>query len=85
MKESDKTCIRCTFFRLDDEHGGVCRRDKSKNPDYPHMKADDRCESWRDCGQQYFIRLGWLKRRQAELQEERDALSPSAEEGSLSS
>lgn len=85
MKESDKICIRCTFYRLDDEHGGVCRKDKSKNPHYPHMKADDRCASWRDCGQQYFIRLGWLKRRQAELREESDALPPSAEEGKLSS
>jgi len=28
---------------------------------YPLKRNEDTCPSWRDCGQQYYIRLGWIK------------------------
>jgi len=45
---------------------GICRW-LSKQPETcrddlkQQVKADFSCEQWQDCGQQYYIRLGWLK------------------------
>jgi len=45
---------------------GICRRRGKENSS---MTADTQqevatsfsCEQWEDCGQQYYIRLGWIK------------------------
>lgn len=34
------------------------------------MKHDDLCERWKDSGQQYYIRVGWLKNAKAKQQPE---------------
>ena len=59
----DKKCLNCKFYRLDDIFSGRCRVDKATIPGdrLPLMKNDDSCSRWKDCGQQYYIRLGWIK------------------------
>ena len=54
-----KDCLHCKHYRLDDVNSGVCRLVKLEV--YPLKRNDDSCPSWRDCGQQYYIRLGWIK------------------------
>jgi len=59
----DKICLSCRHFRPVDAHRGKCRVDRStiEASDYPLMAHRDSCESWKDAGQQYFIRVGWVK------------------------
>lgn len=54
-----KDCLHCKHYRLDDIASGVCRVEKMDI--YPSKRNEDVCPSWRDCGQQYYIRLGWIK------------------------
>jgi hypothetical protein len=61
MNQVKKMCLSCRFFRLTDEMSGVCRVDKSTKDTYPMQLTTDCCEQWSDCGQQYYIRCGWLK------------------------
>jgi hypothetical protein len=35
----------------------------------PMVQADSSCEKWTDCGQTYFIRLGWIKNMGEEQEE----------------
>ena len=60
----DKSCLNCKNYRPEDEFTGRCRVDrKTLAPErYPLMRHTDVCERWQDCGQRYYIRLGWLKR-----------------------
>ena len=58
------TCLRCKFYKIEDIVSGVCRDQKKgsgNTPPRPMVKQDDTCEKWTDCGQQYYIRLGWIK------------------------
>ena len=60
----ESTCISCKFFRMKDAEGGVCRSEKNRTqPDgkKPAVEIGSSCEHWQDCGQQYYIRLGWIK------------------------
>jgi hypothetical protein len=41
----------------------------NRKAEKPMVKADNCCEQWRDCGQTYFIRLGWLKNLAADTDE----------------
>jgi hypothetical protein len=75
MKDHKNQCLRCKYFRLDNDRGGVCRVDRQLAPDYPHKDTKGTCGRWFDCGQQYYIRLGWLKRALAELPEEKSSES----------
>lgn len=59
-----KYCLSCKHFRLQDEMSGVCRVDKKENSALPMKLLDDICEKYKDCGQQYYIRKGWIKGRQ---------------------
>lgn len=59
-------CLSCKFFRLLDAGSGVCRVEKMDVADYPVKQTDEQCSRWRDCGQQYFIRIGWIKAQKAE-------------------
>ena len=70
---TDTTCIRCKFFRMKNSSKGTCRllsrRTEPKlNDREQQVKTDFSCEQWQDCGQQYYIRLGWIK-GQAEKEE----------------
>ena len=59
------TCMSCKFFKIEDPHSGFCRvltkGSGAKQAARPMVKQDDSCKNWEDCGQQYFIRLGWVK------------------------
>lgn len=66
MRGVKECCLSCKYFRLLDAEAGVCRVEKMAVTDYPVKQADERCDRWRDSGQQYFIRLGWIKARKAE-------------------
>ncbi len=59
----DKICLSCKHFRPVDAVSGKCRVDRSTTAAsvYPLMEHRDSCESWQDAGQQYYIRVGWVK------------------------
>lgn len=58
-----KKCLSCKFYRPDDEVTGRCRVDKGSvdHRPYPIMKHEDICDKWMDAGQNYYIRVGWVK------------------------
>lgn len=61
MKIVEKICLSCKFFRLQDPESGICRVDRDTDRDYPQKVKGDSCSRWLNCGQQYYIRLGWIK------------------------
>ncbi len=61
MWQVKKMCLSCRYYRLSDEMSGICRVDKSRKDAYPLKLHEDICELWSDCGQQYYIRTGWIK------------------------
>jgi hypothetical protein len=44
---------------------GICRvlpQNNSESPvARPSVKTTHSCKKWQDCGQQYYVRLGWIK------------------------
>lgn len=66
LKKIDKICLSCKHFRPVDEGTGKCRLNRATldQDEYPLMKHEDSCASWKDAGQQYYIRLGWVKNMQ---------------------
>ena len=62
---TDSSCIRCKFFRMQDSAKGICRVLPRKTDGLPAARPEvattHSCEKWQDCGQQYYIRLGWIK------------------------
>lgn len=68
----ESTCMRCKFYKIEDAMSGYCRVLVRETGDAkahrPMVKKDDTCEKWVDCGQQYYIRLGWLKSQSGEKQ-----------------
>jgi len=62
-KQYDKICLSCQHYHLVDERQGKCRLDKGRieKSEYPVRQHQDACGSWKDGGQQYFIRVGWIK------------------------
>lgn len=59
----EKVCLSCVNFRPQNTETGICRLDKSLNPDYPVKGHGENCEEWKTCGQQYYIRIGWVKKQ----------------------
>lgn len=57
----ERSCLNCKKFRLEDAQSGLCRVDKTVEH-YPMKSIKDCCEQWVDAGQQYYIRLGWIKK-----------------------
>lgn len=70
MKHLQKICLSCQNFRPKNTENGVCRLDKSLFPNYPVMKHNDTCTAWRTSGQQYYIRVGWLKKQLQQIESE---------------
>ncbi len=60
-------CMSCRYYRIEDEQQGRCRveakRTDGDSPEKAVVRHDHSCGEWVDCGQQYFIRIGWLKAR----------------------
>jgi hypothetical protein len=52
--------LSCRNFSLQETDSGVCKVVKGLMP-YPVKATDETCDRWLDCGQQYFIRTGWIK------------------------
>lgn len=67
MQNKQKICLCCKYFRLESVDAGLCRVEKNTDKNYPVMAKNDYCLQWRDCGQQYFIRLGWIRAKTSEL------------------
>ncbi len=70
----EKQCINCKFYKVEDEAGGFCRKsdikEKVAKENWPKVKTADVCGYWVDCGQNYYVRLGWL---QAQKKKEQDS------------
>ena len=62
-----RICLTCSFYRLEDRYSGRCRVGRGAVPvdAYPLVRHEDSCGKWKDAGQNYYIRRGWL-RKQAE-------------------
>ncbi len=58
---SEKNCLRCKFLRLRDGSGSLCRFGTAAGAPKTTVALDHYCPHWQDGGQQYYIRLGWLK------------------------
>lgn len=62
------TCMSCKFFKIEDTMSGYCRikvrETGGENNPQPMVGKGDTCASWADCGQQYYIRIGWVKSQQ---------------------
>ncbi len=58
-------CMSCKFYRVKTIIDGICRVAGSITSngiaEYPTVSAEHSCEQWVDSGQQYHIRLGWVK------------------------
>lgn len=65
MKSVMKNCLSCKYFRLETVDAGICRVMKNSDKNYPSKNQTDDCVEWKDCGQQYYIRLGWIKAQAA--------------------
>jgi hypothetical protein len=69
MNTIQKDCLHCKYYRLDGVHSGVCRLEKKGDGIYPVKQHGDSCPSWHNCGQQFYIRKGWIRaRKEAERQ-----------------
>ncbi len=68
MNSVKKICLSCKYFRLESVEQGLCRVDKDKEKKYPTKDKNDGCARWHNCGQQYYIRLGWIKAERAGVQ-----------------
>jgi hypothetical protein len=66
MKGVKEQCLSCKFYHLQAMDSGICRVDKGGGGgEYPAKQPEELCPKWRDSGQQYFIRVGWIKARKA--------------------
>lgn len=72
LNEKIPICLSCRFFRLEDVLSGLCRVDRSLKQ-YPMKLKDDSCAQWQECGQQYYIRTGWIK---SQLAKEEQGTAP---------
>ncbi|GBE12490.1 hypothetical protein BMS3Bbin14_01410 [bacterium BMS3Bbin14] len=58
-------CINCKFYKVKDALTGYCRvlikETGDKKAEQPMVRDHGSCPKWIDCGQQYHIRLGWIK------------------------
>lgn len=61
IDDSLQCCLRCNFFRLKSKTTGCCRKEKNSTGAYEQKGITDKCSFWQDCGQNYFIRKGWIK------------------------
>lgn len=66
----EPTCLQCKHYKISDPLSGFCRilvrETGNKDAQRPMVTADHSCEKWEDCGQQYYIRLGWIKNKKKE-------------------
>ena len=65
-----QTCLSCKYYKISDHQTGLCREQalttKNRNADKPEVTSEHCCDKWIDCGQTYYIRLGWIKKNAPE-------------------
>ncbi|MFP7755922.1 hypothetical protein ACLG6S_14945 [Thermodesulfobacteriota bacterium B35] len=65
----ETTCLSCKFYKVEDALSGFCRvavkETGDRDAERPMVRADNGCDKWVDSGQQYYIRLGWIRAQQA--------------------
>jgi hypothetical protein len=65
IKMKNSICMSCKFFSMKNSTVGTCRvlrrESGNKNAPRPEVQITQTCEKWQDCGQQYYVRKGWLK------------------------
>ncbi len=70
----ESSCMSCKFFKIEDTMSGYCRVEVREAGDQkaprPMVKLGDICEKWADCGQQYYIRLGWIRSQEKRKENE---------------
>ena len=68
MKEH---CLNCKFFQINDVASGYCRVEvlagNGGEGEKKLKDAQDSCGKWKDCGQTYYIRLGWIRNKEKEM------------------
>lgn len=62
-----KECLKCKWLKLETTESGICRKEKGKDAPRPVVKVSDSCGDWQDAGQQYHIRMGWLKNQKKKI------------------
>lgn len=62
-----QTCLNCQFYKVEDALSGYCRAETGKTPEKAQrmVRHDSICPAWVDCGQNYYIRLGWIKAQES--------------------
>ena len=71
LGDSVKThCLSCKYYLIKDPLTGLCRHEVltsgNRTAQKPQVHADHSCPEWINCGQSYYIRLGWIKKNQAD-------------------
>jgi hypothetical protein len=75
MEKPVKTnCLSCKYYKIKDAKTGLCRMEAltsgNREAKKPEVEADYHCDKWIDCGQTYYIRLGWIKKNSPDTSEE---------------
>ena len=59
------SCLNCKYYKIKDAGSGFCRVEiltsGNQKTEKPVVQAESSCEQWKDCGQTYYIRLGWIR------------------------
>lgn len=61
-----QTCLNCKHYKVEDAQSGYCRvtaKDAAAQGRFL-VRHDHGCHTWEDCGQHYYIRLGWIRARE---------------------
>lgn len=63
MNQVEKNCLSCKYYRLMSEVEGLCKVDRknSQKKEYPKRDNHEICDKWTSCGQNFYIRMGWIK------------------------
>ena len=61
----NQTCMNCKHYKVEDAQSGYCRAQdgavSNKEESNFLVRHDHACTTWADCGQHYYIRLGWIR------------------------
>ncbi len=65
-----KICLSCKYYKIEDTMSGFCRMEilttGNRDAEKPMVQMDSSCDKWIDCGQTYYIRLGWIRNLEQE-------------------
>ena len=74
MIPMNTSCLSCKYYKIHDTRTGFCRVEilasGNRDAEKPLVQVDSSCERWVDCGQTYYIRLGWIKNRDKETSDQ---------------